>query len=151
MMRTVAIGLCFGMALYSCAPSQDTSPEVRLAALLERETLLEAAYEDVDAAVLARLLHDDFVLRQLDQDTERSKSEWLAELQSLTDLFPRLDLTVVREETLLADDRATVSGQRTFTWTQGVETGTYPETFTNYWRYDGGEWILYLSEVRAVP
>ena len=145
------MGILWVVTFYSCAPSQDTSPEARESDLREREALFHAAYAEFDAAVLARLLDEDYVLRQLDQSYERSRTEWLTELQSLQTVFPRLRITVDQIEMVLESKLATVKGQRTFTWTQGTESGSYREDFENHWRYAEGNWTLLASEVRALP
>lgn len=151
MTRTVAVRIFLLVTLYSCAPSQDTSPDARESDLRAREEVFQVAYAELDAAILARLLTDDYVIRQLDQATERSKSEWLAELQALRDVFPRMRITVDGSDLTLTENRATVSGQRTFTWSEHTEIGTYREHFQNRWQMQDGVWVLRESEVRALP
>ena len=150
MKRTLVMAMIWVITLYSCAPSQDTSPEAAEPELRQRETLFHAAYAAFDQAVLARMLAEGYSLRQLDQASERSKAEWLSELQSLRAVFPRLQITVGEIDVTVDDRQATVKGQRTFSWTQGVETGSYREEYENHWIYEEGEWMLRQSQVRAL-
>lgn len=136
----------------SCAPSQDkASTEEHLAAVRRVDAVYQTAYEQLDAAVLERVLAPDYRLRQPEQGSEKTKDEWIAEVAELKTVFPALQLLVEDVAIEVDNDLATVTGKRSFRWQQGEADGAYGEYFENTWQLRGGEWRLIGSTLTSLP
>ena len=116
-----------------------------------REELFHTAYEQLDAAVLERILTEDFTITYHTPPIAKNKDRFLRELAELRTVFPNLKLRV---DSLAIKDEAmapVTSGLRTFSWTYAGQPGSFQEAFRHHWRWEDGEWMLHAVEVAPPP
>lgn len=143
--------LLLAIVLGSCGPAQDTPEDGAAAAkVVQREEIFNGAYENLDAAVIERLLAGDFSLSYAGQAAEKDKQQFVGELGQLRLVFPELRITIDSSRVTPYQDLFIVQGIRTFTWRANDKPGTYRERFTNRWRKEGGDWLLFRSKIDPV-
>ncbi len=119
--------------------------------MVKREALFHAAYEQLDAAVLDRILAADFTITYQTPPVTKGKDQFLGELSELRTVFPNLRLHV-DSLTLTGDDTSPVgSGLRTFSWTYAGQPGSFQEGYRHHWRWEDGQWMLSAAEVLPPP
>ena len=141
-MRFTLLASLLVLLLCTCGPAQGSEQ------LRKREELFNSAYERLDAAILERLLAEDFTATYARPPVTKDKTRFLGELAELRTIFPNLRLRVDSLEIDPAELGLT-TGLRTFFWTYAGEPGSYRERFRNHWRQVDGEWLLTSSDVRS--
>ncbi len=150
MKRFIYALLCVSV-LFTCGPAEDKQGmESRPAAVLAAERVFNGAYENLDAAVLDRLLADDFRISYGSQDSEKDKDRWLGELGQLRLLFPQLRIHTDSLTITPYAELYIVQGLRTFSWNADGEAGSYQERFTNRWRQAADNWELTTTKLDQV-
>lgn len=146
------------LTLLACGPpspqdaAQDTEAgESNLSAVLRREELFHSAYGALDAAILQRILHDDFVITYTQPPAEKDKARFVHELGELRVVFPDLQLTVDSSSVLRRQEGIQVTGSRTFRWHYAGEAGSYAERFRHFWVAGSGGYQLLRAEVLPPP
>lgn len=146
-MRILPQSLLLFVVLFSCGPAQDSSPRTEEERVAEAEALYTGAYENLDAAVMERLLTEDYEVVYTEPDNRKDKRQWIGELGQLRALFPQLTISVDSSRIIPYRDNYMVQGIRTFHWTNDGQDGSYQERFANRWRMDGGNWRLYGTRI----
>ncbi len=134
-MKTILLAALGACLLCTCGPAQD-KPGARSERgdVLAAERVFTGAYESLDAAVLERMLTDDFTVTYSGQGTEKTKDQWLNELGQLRAVFPRLQIHSDSIEVSPAAAVTVVRGIRIFSWAADGEQGEYRERFVHRWR-----------------
>lgn len=149
-MNVVIRALALLLLLCTCGPAQtDTDPTER--GVRRAEEVFTSAYQELDAAVLDRLLTDDFTLRYTEQEGNLSKEDFIGTLAELRTVFPALKVTVDSSSIAAYQDMYTVRGQRTFDWEMEGQAMGHQEAYTNRWRLDDGTWKLWWTEITQLP
>ena len=117
----------------------------------KREILFHSAYEQLDAAVLDRILTDDFTIAYERPPITKQKDQFLRDLAELRTVFPNLQLRVDRLEVDEEDGRPITNGLRTFSWTYAGQAGSFQEAYRHQWRWQDEEWKLYSVVVLPPP
>ena len=145
------ITLLLALLLCTCGPAPDSctdcTPEEAIA---KAEELYHSAYENLDAAVMERLLSVNFVASYPDQEMERDKAAFIDELSQLSIIFPELTIVVDSSGINPYRDNYIVSGNRTYSWQQGAQKGSYRERFVNNWEREPDGWRLIGSKVNVL-
>ncbi len=138
-MKALFLALFGACLLYTCGPAQDKPGDrSERGNVLAVERVLTGAYESLDAAVMERLLTDDFTVTYKGENSEKTREEWLGELGQLRAVFPRLQIRTDSVEISPGASQTFVRGTRIFSWAEGGERGEYRERFLHQWR-DGPE------------
>ena len=140
-------GLTCGAPSPEDATQDSVVEESTLRRVSQREELFHSAYGALDAAVLERVLHDDFIITYTHPPAEKDKSRFVRELGELRVVFPDLTLTVDASTIVQQDNGALVSGTRTFRWRYDDEVGSYAEGFRHHWISTDGGYQLLRAEV----
>ena len=142
-MGRLLIGCCICSLLLTCGPAQGTADGVE-----GREQLFHTAYEALDAAVLERLLAENFTITYTQPPATKDKVRFLGELAELRTIFPNLRLTV---DTSWMTEQGTaevaIEGLRTFGWEFDGQPGQYTERYVHHWQQQDGAWRLQRAEV----
>jgi hypothetical protein len=151
-MSTILRALLFPLLLCTCGPAQDVNADVRTEeSILRAEKVFTEAYENLDAAIIERLLTDDFELQYATAAGTRSRAEYVSELAEMRAVFPKLQLTVDTFTVTELEQSYQTSGERTFSWQLPQGRGAHTEQFINYWRPENGELKLYRMEIATRP
>ena len=138
------------IVLCTCGRAQDTpvegEGETRVA---DRERVFNGAYENLDAAVLERLLAPDYTVDYQGTEAARSREQFVDELAQLRLVFPDLHITIDSTTIASEDDGYRVEGLRTFHWRAHDTPGSYRERFTNRWERIDGTWLLAATTLQA--
>ena len=148
-MHLFAILLPFSLCLLSCGPAQDKTPTTDEARVLRAEELFTLAYQELDAAVMGRLLTDDFVAEYGGENASKDRRTWLSEIQSYRAIFPDMVVTVDSLSVVPAAEGYSVAAVRTFSWDGQGQEGSYQERYRHYWRREGQDWKVYRSEIES--
>ncbi|CAH1000511.1 hypothetical protein LEM8419_01664 [Neolewinella maritima] len=149
-MRVILPVWLLSLLLCTCGPAQGSDDVHDMDAVQRREALFHSAYEQLDAAILERLLTDDFVITYAQPATTKDKERFIGELGELRSVFPNLQLSV-DSSSVVAGTEPEVAGLRTFSWTYAGEPGSYQEQFRHHWQYTEGNWLLHRAEVLPPP
>ena len=142
--------LCVGF-LCTCGLAQDKEGvDSTVAGVRAAERVFNGAYENLDAAVLDRMLADEFTVGYSGQETQKSKENWLGELGQLRVVFPQLRIRTDSLQVTPYGGLFVVQGLRTFTWKSEGEAGSYRERFTNRWRKDADTWQLTATQLERI-
>ncbi len=132
-----------GFCLCTCGTAEDTPPpgdaQDRVS---ERERIFNGAYENLDAAVLERLLAADYVVDYRGREASRSREQFVGELGQLRLVFPGLHIEIDSSRFTVYREQYIVQGIRTFHWRANDTPGSYRERFTNRWTFRDGQWLL---------
>ena len=115
----------------------------------KREALFHTAYEQLDAAVLDRMLTDDFTIAYRRPPITKQKDQFLGDLAELRTVFPNLRLQVDSLEVEAEGGRPVTNGLRTFSWTYAGQPGSFQEAYRHQWRWQDEEWKL--SSIVVLP
>lgn len=149
-MSTILRALLFPLLLCTCGPAQNGKEEIPTEEkVLRAEKVFTEAYENLDAAIIERLLTDDFELQYATTAGTRSRTEYVSELAEMRAVFPKLQLTVDTLTVTELDDDYRTTGERTFSWQLPQGQGSHTELFTNYWRPENGQLRLYRMEIAS--
>ncbi|PPK86354.1 uncharacterized protein DUF4440 [Neolewinella xylanilytica] len=146
-MKNWLVTLFCAVWLYTCGPPQDKSAASELDQIEQAETVFTQAYQELDAAVMDRVLADDYTVEYPSEQAGKSRRQWIGELQGLRSVFPALRIEVDSSEITAVEADYTVTAKRTFIWNQEGTEGRYAERYTNYWQRDAGRWRLYRSRI----
>ncbi|MBB4078187.1 hypothetical protein GGR28_000788 [Lewinella aquimaris] len=151
-MKYILCALLSGIFLSTCGPAQmeDGLPDVEKR-ILRAEKLFNGAYENLDAAIMERLLTEDFTIGYADAAPSKNREQFVAELGSLRQVFPHLQISIDSTVYTVTEDRVTVVGVRTFTWQQEGVTGEHRESFENVWHLVGNQWKLAATTLAKYP
>ena len=150
-MNVFAIVLTLALCLFSCGPAQDKTAATEEEGVRQAEKLFALAYQELDAAVMGRLLADDFVAEYAGDNGTKDRRTWLSEIQSYRTIFPDMNVTVDSLQIESEGKDFTVSAVRTFTWDNDGQGGSYREHYRNLWRNQGGHWKMFRTEINAMP
>ena len=148
-MNVFAILLTLTLCLFSCGSAQDKTAATEEEGVRRAEALFTLAYQELDAAVMGRLLTEDFVAEYRGENATKDRRTWLSEIQSYRAIFPEMNVTV---DSLTVESDAegfTVAAVRTFSWSGQGQEGSYQERYRNRWRKDGQDWKVYRSEIES--
>ncbi|WP_168797442.1 nuclear transport factor 2 family protein [Neolewinella litorea] len=135
----------------SCGPAQDTTTGKDGAdQVARREAIYNGAYQNLDAAVMQRLLSDSYVITYTGQAAGKTKAQFVDELGQLRLVFPELRIIVDSSKVIPYQDLYIVQGIRTFNWRANGEPGTYRERFTNRWSREEGDWVMLATKIDPV-
>ena len=135
-MLTTLIRWALPVILCTCAPAQDKSTPAAA------DRLFTEAYGNLDAALLERLLAEDFYLRHPGNPTVIGGPAFLAEVGQMRQLFPDLEVKVDSFSLATGGAGTVSSGIRTFAWSTGKEAGSFSERYANYWSQHDAGWLL---------
>lgn len=142
------LGMVF---LGTCGTGEDTDPRQDGAGrVAQREAVFNGAYENLDAAVIDRLLSDDFAMVYAGQAAPKDRQRFIDDLGQLRLVFPQLQISIDSSRVVAYQDQFIVQGIRTFRWRANGEPGTYRERFTNRWRRSGGEWVMTKAKIDPI-
>lgn len=139
------------LVLLSCGPTQDKSGDAERERVADLENLFNQAYQDLDVAIMDRLLSEDFEAVYPTQQGTKDKEQWLGELQGFRAVFPALDVSVDSTEFSTAEQGVSVTAVRKFSWTQDGQSGVHRERYTNRWTKRSGEWRISQSSIVPQP
>ena len=149
-MNVLIRGLALFLLLCTCGPAQtETDPTER--GVRRAEAVFNSAYQELDAAVLDRLLTDDFTLRYTEQEGSLSKEDFLGTLAELRAVFPALEVSADSSNVAVYQEMFIVRGTRTFAWQLDGQAMAHQEEYTNRWRLDDGKWKLWWTEITQLP
>lgn len=128
----------------------EDSPAETFASVRQREEVFNAAYEELDGALLARLLHDDYRIDYGGRLPTRDADAFLRDLVDRRGLFPDLDVRIDSSRLERRGDTVVVTGERTFGWMLEGQAGQYRERYVNRWLPQEGQWRLYRSDIEML-
>jgi hypothetical protein len=139
-MKVRAFALIVTLWLCTCvpAPATDSSYE----AFRDREEVLAGAYQTLDAAVMDRMLADDFTVIYAGSGGRKQRAAYLSDLAALRDQFPQLTVELDSLRVSHEDTVVRTTGKRIYGWRMAGTPGQYSERFRNVWEYRGGKWTL---------
>ena len=150
-MNVFSMLLVLCLCVFSCGPAQDKAADTDEEGVRRAENLFILAYEELDAAIMGRMLAEDFEADYTGDSASKDRRTWLAEIQSYRAVFPDMRVTVDSLDVVHEGTHFRVSGIRTFTWSNDGQGGSYRERYRNFWRRQGGEWKLYRSKINSAP
>ncbi len=148
-MKILLATLLLPVVLCTCGPSQDTTSRTEPEQVQAAEKLFNGAYQQLDAALMERLLTDDFEVVYPDQESRKTKQQWISELSQLRAIFPQLEIIIDSSRLIPYNGNYIVQGTRQFKWNNQGQTGSYSERFSNRWRREDGAWRMYGTRVRT--
>lgn len=147
MLRVICYWL-FPLLLCTCGPAQDSAGDQgSMEGVRRAEKVFNEAYESLDAAVMERMLSDDFTLRYGGVEGVKTREQFVADVADMRTVLPELTVTTDSLQVSERVDHYEVTSIRSFHWRLRGEPGTYQEHYLNLWRREGSSWKIYRTEI----